>query len=112
MTAVVAVNTGLCKQDRVLRLVWRIHILCAEHEVQLWLCHIVGKINIVPDELWRGVLGARVNNWSLIEQVQRKANDLAGGEFDWDTFADPAGTNSQGQRFRSAVEGEYPFEPK
>eukprot|EP00961_Rhodomonas_salina_P177283 2390711-Rhodomonas_salina.1 len=36
MTAVVAINTGRCKQDRVLRLVRRIHILCAEHGVQLW----------------------------------------------------------------------------
>eukprot|EP00961_Rhodomonas_salina_P014363 192798-Rhodomonas_salina.1 len=74
--------------------------------------HTMRGINVVPDELSRGVLGARVNNWSLIEQVQGKANDLAGGEFDWDAFADPAGTNSQGRRFRSAVEGDYPFEPK
>eukprot|EP00961_Rhodomonas_salina_P209038 2821178-Rhodomonas_salina.1 len=68
MTAVVAINTGRCKQDRVLRLVRRIHILCAEYKVQLWMCHIAGKINVVPDELSWGVLGARVNNWSLIDQ--------------------------------------------
>lgn len=112
MTAVVAINTGRCKQDRVLRLVRRIHILCAEYEVQLWMCHIAGKINVVPDELSRGVLGARVNNWSLIDQVQAYANGLAGGEFDWDAFSDPTGTNAQGRRFRSAVEGDYPFEPR
>eukprot|EP00961_Rhodomonas_salina_P130771 1760531-Rhodomonas_salina.1 len=59
MTAVVAINTGRCKSDRVLRLVRWLHILCAEHDIQLWVCHIAGEINIVPDQLSRGVLGGR-----------------------------------------------------
>lgn len=112
MTAVVAINFGRCKQDRVLRLVRRMHILCAEYDVQLWMCHIAGEINVVPDQLSRGVLGARVNNWSLIKVVQERWNKLAGGAFDWDAYASPAGVDSRGRRFRSEVRGGYDFEPK
>jgi len=99
-SAIQAINTGRSRSNVMMQIVRRIHLACIRYDMQLWLVHIPGVHNITADSLSRGVLGARVANWSLIPQCMRRWRDAA-GEFDLDAFDDASGSTAQAPRFRS-----------
>jgi len=98
--AIQAINTGRSRSNIMMQTVRRIHLACIHFDIQLWLVHIPGVHNITADALSRGVLGARVANWSLLPQCMKRWRDEAGG-FDIDAFDDAAGSTAQADRFRA-----------
>jgi len=107
-TAVQAINTGRSRSNRLMQIVRRIHLACIEFDIQLWMVHIPGVANITADHLSRGVLGARVHSWGLVEQSMQRWQREAGG-FEVDAFADASGHMAKAPLFRTAHE---PFDVK
>jgi len=106
-----AVTTGRSRSNLLMGLVRRIRLLCVEHDIHLHLLHIPGVYNVEADQLSRGVLSARVSNWSLIPQCMQRWDRMVGG-FTLDVFADPSGANSVAERYRSSVSSWAPGEAK
>jgi len=101
-TAVQAINTGRSRSNLLMQIVRRIHLACIRYDIQLWMVHIPGLHNITADQLSRGVLAARVSNWSLVPRSMARWRDKAGG-FDIDAFDSPSGATAQAPKFRSAI---------
>ena len=112
VTAVQAINLCRSKSDRVLRLARRVHLICAQFDLHLWMHHIPGILNQVADQLSRRMLSARATLWSLLPECMARWRKRAGGAFDWDAFSDPSGDDSMAPRYRSAVSDPREFQPR
>jgi hypothetical protein len=101
LVTVRAVNKGVSGSDAMNSLIRQIRLLSLEFDFELWVRHIPGLVNFIPDDLSRGVLGARVGNWSLLPdsfEYWRKRR----GEFEWDAYADVNGGNSRASKWSSS----------
>lgn len=77
-------------------------LLCIKHNIHLWLCHIAGKDNIVPDALSRYALAPRTESWSLI-QDKWGAIERRYGLFDLGTFSYVNCVNRRAPEFCSVI---------
>mmetsp|Transcript_30389 Transcript_30389/g.62612 ORF Transcript_30389/g.62612 Transcript_30389/m.62612 type:complete len:869 (-) Transcript_30389:3743-6349(-) len=104
-TTVAAINTGRSKSNLLMQIVRRVHLACLEFDMRLWMAHIPGVHNIVADGLSRGVLGARVSNWTLVPQCMERWARHVGGAYEVDAFCDEAGLLAKAPIFRASTNG-------
>mmetsp|Transcript_18276 Transcript_18276/g.36993 ORF Transcript_18276/g.36993 Transcript_18276/m.36993 type:complete len:626 (+) Transcript_18276:2498-4375(+) len=106
-TAVQAINTGRSRSNRLMQIVLRVHLLCIKYNIRLWMVHIPGVHNVTADDLSRGVVGARVGNWGLVEQCMERWNREVDC-YEVDAFCDAGGAMAKAPVFRSAQSPEDP----
>eukprot|EP00961_Rhodomonas_salina_P248038 3351796-Rhodomonas_salina.1 len=99
---IAAINKGRSRSGVLTGIARRIRLICIEFDIHLWLCHIAGKDNIVPDALSRYALEPRTESWSLIQETW-EALVRRYGKFDVDAFADVNGVNSRAPAHHSSV---------
>ena len=80
----------------------RLDLACLRYGITLFMRHILGVDNVIPDSLSRGTLASRCTDLSLTPHLMRRFSRLY-GPFTADAFASISGCNAQAARYCSSV---------
>ena len=100
--AVAAINKGRSTSASLSRLLMRLELACLRYGITLYMLHIPGVDNEIPDALSRGTLASRCTDLSLAPHLMRRFSRLY-GPFSADAFASISGCNAQAARYCSSV---------